>query len=975
MALSETASLSFAKQGLEIDKARLNSALAEKAAIVDVGGNTRAIDTKIKGLQEDVAASEQDVIDAQAEVDAASSETAADAVANNESKTTLETQNTGTDAEEVSDEDLSDEEEEQIEEEPDEPELLNRDDEDEPDNAEDNEDSDPETEEEVVQVGGPKSRKIIANNNPLGWFSSYTYNINLHVLTKKDYTQMVNDPTNFRPSRNLISGSNRYGTKYTGQPQGTGTYRDPAFMDDFYFDNLKMTTVIGLNSQARGTNAITMSFTIIEPYGMTLMDRILDINNNELNAKNYLDSPYLLELNFFGIDDDGVMGIIPEQTKWFPIKIISFKIKAGTKGAEYAVEAIPFNHQAQFESVQILKTRMEVTASTVGEYFKNVGTGNSDFAEQSTVEDQNEDDSKHQTVYYESDGSSSTSYAPKPIPPVKTDSFTDAYNAWNLRQMKKGNIKVADQIRFKIHPKIAGSAIVESKKNSIRKVPAMSSKTAAQGNDSGMTQAQQSAVVADFNKIVHSLDAGTAITDIINMVITNSDYVQKQIKDASTQATDKNGIKEVNPLSLFKIIPEVALTGYDDKSGSWSKTITFHIRPYKVHNGQDPRAPKSPPPPAVKQYEYMYTGQNSDIISFDIDFNALYFTAISVDKGKTSATAGSESDPDDDTVNKTDVNGKAATGTIANHTSKPVAGTQEGSTGGATTKSAATNAASVMQSFYTSAAGDMINLKLQILGDPEFIKQDDLFVSPDFSGTDEDAPQFVNGSSSLTMDAGEIYCRVIFKTPRDFDSSTGLYLQNTGKYSVSNFSGYYKVIKVDSEFRSGKFLQTLELIRYPNQTPEESGVEANSIENNPDLREQEQTDAELNSESDIEEDTTADTEPDEPELLNGEEEDEDASDEPDEPEEDTEEDTELEDVVDDGDEFTVDEATSPDKNEVPIQNPPEPGIKDYLIKPGDNLTKIAAANKTSVDYLMLINPQISNPNLIYAGQTMNIPTM
>ena len=116
MALSATDSLKFAEQGLAIDKARLNGALAEKAAIVDGGGNTRAIDTKIKGLEEDVAAGEQDVIEARAEIDTASSETAADAVANEEDRADPATQNTGTDDGEVADEDLPDDEEEQLEE-------------------------------------------------------------------------------------------------------------------------------------------------------------------------------------------------------------------------------------------------------------------------------------------------------------------------------------------------------------------------------------------------------------------------------------------------------------------------------------------------------------------------------------------------------------------------------------------------------------------------------------------------------------------------------------------------------------------------------------------------------------------------------------------------------------------------------------------------------------------------------------------
>ena len=45
----------------------------------------------------------------------------------------------------------------------------------------------------------------------------------------------------------------------------------------------------------------------------------------------------------------------------------------------------------------------------------------------------------------------------------------------------------------------------------------------------------------------------------------------------------------------------------------------------------------------------------------------------------------------------------------------------------------------------------------------------------------------------------------------------------------------------------------------------------------------------------------------------------------------------------------------------------------YLIKKGDTLGKIAKTYRTTVDFLMSINPQITNKNRIYAGHTMLVP--
>jgi LysM repeat protein len=45
----------------------------------------------------------------------------------------------------------------------------------------------------------------------------------------------------------------------------------------------------------------------------------------------------------------------------------------------------------------------------------------------------------------------------------------------------------------------------------------------------------------------------------------------------------------------------------------------------------------------------------------------------------------------------------------------------------------------------------------------------------------------------------------------------------------------------------------------------------------------------------------------------------------------------------------------------------------YEIQPGDTLSEIASANNTTVAHLMELNPQISDPDLIYAGSNMIIP--
>lgn len=51
---------------------------------------------------------------------------------------------------------------------------------------------------------------------------------------------------------------------------------------------------------------------------------------------------------------------------------------------------------------------------------------------------------------------------------------------------------------------------------------------------------------------------------------------------------------------------------------------------------------------------------------------------------------------------------------------------------------------------------------------------------------------------------------------------------------------------------------------------------------------------------------------------------------------------------------------------------PKAAGKTYTVKSGDTLTKIANANKTTVDKLLALNPQIKNKNLIKVGQIINL---
>ncbi|MBT2688499.1 LysM peptidoglycan-binding domain-containing protein [Bacillus sp. ISL-47] len=57
-----------------------------------------------------------------------------------------------------------------------------------------------------------------------------------------------------------------------------------------------------------------------------------------------------------------------------------------------------------------------------------------------------------------------------------------------------------------------------------------------------------------------------------------------------------------------------------------------------------------------------------------------------------------------------------------------------------------------------------------------------------------------------------------------------------------------------------------------------------------------------------------------------------------------------------------------------FQCDPRPaGITQYIVRPGSSLFLIAAWFGITVESILRVNPQITNPNLIYSGQVINIP--
>jgi hypothetical protein len=314
-----------------------------------------------------------------------------------------------------------------------------------------------------------------------------------------------------------------------------------------------------------------------------------------------------------------------------------------------------------------------------------------------------------------------------------------------------------------------------------------------------------------------------------------TNYIQQQVlvpeEFSSQEAYDEEfKAREEQPLYWFKIVPTVILGEWDLVRRKWGRKINYHIQRHIIKNVRSEYAPQGTVNSPVKKYEYLYTGKNNDILDWDLQFNALYYNAKTVYKNSQAilgvggqggnpriAQENAASAPNFNNTTDLSIKNPNAVATSVN---VPMVLNSPSTTGSATVTVRDQAVADLDYSLSRMDGADQLEVKLKIIGDPAYIKQDDIFYPPaSFDSVVEPDPGTdirLTPNNSLRTDFSELYVQLIFRTPRDIDESTGLMQFEEGK-SVSVFSGMYLVLKVINSFRQGVFTQELSLSRLPRQ--------------------------------------------------------------------------------------------------------------------------------------------------------------
>ena len=611
---------------------------------------------------------------------------------------------------------------------------------------------------------------------------------------------------------------------------------------EYFIDDFEMDAVVTTNSKTGATQAINFSFTVKEPYSMGIFLQMLQSAAFDAGFENYLQCPYLLELDFvgFGESDKKLNEIKPMafSNRKLPFKLTNIEFDVNNGGSTYQVSCIPWNEQSFDDDVQLIKEPVSLTGNDVVEIL-SVGEQSLSTVINSSLQKIAKDSCSTATDFYlvrfpsQRTGDYTTSYLRRP------DILDAATTRAEARSSRKGAQTAAeDEVDsltsfFKnIGADTTSSALLETLKsssvknlNQIGASPMISDYTEGGDNPFGLglyaydkdthvySRNGIELTISDTNRIF-KFNQGTPITKIIEELVIVSEYGRSALK-----RTDEKG--EVDWFRIESQCFVISDRQHESATGTMPKIYVYDVVPYKVDASRF-SAPNQAgagliekAKHCVKTYNYIYSGANEDVLGFDIKFNAAFFQAIQMDMGQLNASNLVNDREKTVVTPKRPSLGKPTAGnTIPEGTTRSTI--QAGNfNGGSYNKQYGEEVAKMFHNALVNSKVDLITANLEIWGDPYFI--------PDSGIGNHTSPR--GGSKNITaggaMDhqRNEIDIIVNFRTPVDYNNDGTMFFPGA-TVAVDSFSGVYQVIKVTSTISGNQFKQTLELIRRRNQSTE-----------------------------------------------------------------------------------------------------------------------------------------------------------
>ena len=607
--------------------------------------------------------------------------------------------------------------------------------------------------------------------NILHGYANYTYNLQLWALTIPSFNKLYEgiqpggEASILSDAELLISNGGF----------GASDNRSPSFPTDFVLDNLEIESIIGNRAEGKGADALNIKFDIIEPYSVTLLDRMTQVvvrNGMGMDFKTLL---YCLRIEFLGYGPLGIPQTIEGTTKYIPFTLLNMTFSITNKGAVYKCQGIPQKDFALTVTDNIIPIHLEMQGATLGQLLgaKKLPPGK---------------------------GSSARTDSTTPASSVATSikNLSKILNDEEKRRVANKSQDIANEYYFEVDPELYDALVLDTKKaedgqRAMSEITGPNGQNVAAGGRAGK-------ITFDSTQGKFVAQAGTRTTDLIDNMLKMTDFTKKQVS-LSAPAKDK-------PVTMWKIFPKMYIKGYDKKTNMYARKITYVITKFDYYGLPHPNMGQKPTPKGciVKNYDYMYTGSNQDVMKVDIEYKVAFFEVYNAAKQNYTEDANKGTgEVTDNTVVEDNVDDRSQV--KAGHLN--TSGDARQQTSGASTVNKETIVVGELMSLLLDNAGDMIKLDLQIVGDPDWVQQDNVLY---------EVSKLTPGEKTLSNGTISYYDSITcfnfnFKAPlKDYDEKTGIFDVQPGK-TAAIFSGTYQVLRVVNNFSKGRFTQKLDNVR------------------------------------------------------------------------------------------------------------------------------------------------------------------
>ena len=335
-----------------------------------------------------------------------------------------------------------------------------------------------------------------------------------------------------------------------------------------------------------------------------------------------------------------------------------------------------------------------------------------------------------------------------------------------------------------------------------------------------------------FDKKQISFPKGTLVTDIIEMVLILSEY-GKELGDSLGDKESEGGYTE-----WFRIIPqcfELKDSYVEAVTKSSHKLIVCNVMPYGVMKSvlktDDQRVDyvEEINRNIVKRYDYLYSGRNHDILDFDLVYNNAFYNTVLRDPNNSQSADPGKKGENTITKIKTIEYGVKDNATGKSSYAKEVPTSAGANNQGTNDEASETSFARDFNQRIINSAVDLIDVNVTIHGDPYYLPNSGMSNYINMAKSDEERIEegdsyMINSDGHINFLPRQTLIELTFISPIDIDKTQGDYIfpqgtindRNGRERVINEFGGIFRVIEIRSEFKGGRFTQTLRCVRSGN---------------------------------------------------------------------------------------------------------------------------------------------------------------